>query len=74
MPRLITGSLEEYEAALMDLTNTPESLRALRRRLESAAPSSPLFDTPAFVRDLEGAYRRMAAGAADGAAGEAGMS
>ncbi|MDR2856240.1 MAG: hypothetical protein LBV50_00125, partial [Novosphingobium sp.] len=74
MPRLITGSLEEYEAALMDLTNTPESLRALRRRLESAAPSSPLFDTPAFVRDLEGAYRRMVAGAADGAAGEAGMS
>jgi predicted O-linked N-acetylglucosamine transferase (SPINDLY family) len=59
LSELITETPLDYEARLVELTNAPERLRALRQGLESAVRHSRLFDTHSFVRGLEEAYRRM---------------
>lgn len=59
LPELVTDSLEQYEAVALRLARDPQELSASRRRLERNRVSDPLFDTPAFVRRLEAAYRQM---------------
>ncbi len=59
MPKLITRSLEDYEARALHLARNPRELAALRARLSANRTIAPLFDTPAFTRHLESAYRQM---------------
>lgn len=58
LPELITTSLADYERVALDLALHPGSLKPLRERLRHRE-SLPLFDTPAFCRHVEAAYRRM---------------
>lgn len=56
---LITTNLHDYEALALRLALEPAVLQAFRDRLALARDSAPLFDTPAFARNLEALYREM---------------
>lgn len=53
LPELITHSLPEYAEKAAALLADSAALPALRRRLEAARHTAPLWDTPALVRALE---------------------
>ena len=59
MPELITGSLAEYEALALALARDKNRLSSLRQRLQQNRGTSPLFNTNAYRRGLESAYRTM---------------
>lgn len=59
LPELVTESLADYEALALRLTREPETLAALRTRLNVNRASAPLFDSTRFTRHLENAYRTM---------------
>ena len=59
LSELVTYSLEEYERRAVELITAPTRLGELRRQLEAARPSSPLFDTAGYCRNLEAAYEVM---------------
>lgn len=59
LPQLITTSLEEYEELALNLARAPERLASIRAGLTRDRESLPLFDTPAYCRQLEAAYRQM---------------
>jgi predicted O-linked N-acetylglucosamine transferase (SPINDLY family) len=56
---LVTTSLEEYERLALKLARNRNHLDSLRARLTSKPEALPLFDTPAFCKHLERAYRHM---------------
>lgn len=58
LAELVTGSRSEYEQLALALARDPGRLRALRTRLLANRHSAPLFDTRAFTRHIEEAYRR----------------
>lgn len=58
MPELICGSWAEYENRAVSLATDGGELGRLRKAV-AASRSSPLFDTEAFVADLELAYEHM---------------
>jgi protein O-GlcNAc transferase len=62
LPELVVRSDEECERLAVHLASHREELTALRARLAEGRSACPLFDTPQFVRDLERAYERVAAG------------
>ena len=62
---LATPDRKSYIARAVELARVPERAQALRERVR-AARRSPLFDARSRVRDIEAAYRRMAARARDG--------
>jgi protein O-GlcNAc transferase len=66
LPELVTGTLEDYERLAAELAADPTRLAALRQRLIASRDTLPLFDTPAFARDIEQAYRTMWQGHAQG--------
>lgn len=53
LPELVTHSLQDYEALAVALGNDRPRMAALRARLAANRDTSPLFDTPRFVRDYE---------------------
>jgi predicted O-linked N-acetylglucosamine transferase (SPINDLY family) len=53
LPELVTHTLEDYEALAIALGNDRTRMDALRARLAANRDTSPLFDTPRFVRDYE---------------------
>lgn len=59
MAELVTRHLDEYQQRALELAGDPAELQRLRQRLEASRATTPLFDTVAFVRDLENAYRTM---------------
>jgi predicted O-linked N-acetylglucosamine transferase (SPINDLY family) len=59
LAELIADSPADYEARVYRLAAEPQRLRALRARIEAGVRQSPLFDTAAFCRHLESAYRTM---------------
>jgi protein O-GlcNAc transferase len=59
LPELITHSLEEYEHRALQLAREPQRLGELRERLAAHRLTQPLFDTKAYTRALESAYRTM---------------
>jgi predicted O-linked N-acetylglucosamine transferase (SPINDLY family) len=59
MPELMTGSLEEYERTALALARDPQSLIALRQKLEEKRDTSSLFDLPKLTGNIEAAYARM---------------
>jgi predicted O-linked N-acetylglucosamine transferase (SPINDLY family) len=56
---LIADSPERFVEIATRLAADRERLRTLRRELRQMMKTSPLCDGPAFVRDLEAAYRAM---------------
>ncbi|HEX8544860.1 MAG TPA: tetratricopeptide repeat protein [Pseudomonas sp.] len=60
LPELITTTLAEYEERAVELATQGELLSGLRQRLQEGRASSPLFDTPRFVRDFEDAISSVA--------------
>jgi predicted O-linked N-acetylglucosamine transferase (SPINDLY family) len=56
---LVTHSFGEYEALALKLARDPVELSALRARLARNRDATALFDTPAYARGLEEAYRTM---------------
>ena len=59
LPELITESLEDYESLAAALARNPALLA--RHRAKLANTTCPLFDTARFTRNLEAAFRTMAA-------------
>lgn len=59
LPELITRSREEYEERAVDLARHRERLAALKRKLDNARLTAPLFDTTRFTRELEAAYEAI---------------
>jgi predicted O-linked N-acetylglucosamine transferase (SPINDLY family) len=59
VPDTICDSVEAYEAKVMELA-THESIRCdIRRRIEQARHTSPLFSGERIARDIEALYERM---------------
>ncbi len=59
LPELVTSSLEEYEQLALRLAHSPVEVAALKVKLAKNRDTTPLFDTPRYTRNLEGAYRYM---------------
>jgi protein O-GlcNAc transferase len=59
MHELVTGNAGDYERKVIELATAPGKLRDLRRKLQETRDRCTLFDTPLFVRNLEGAYEDM---------------
>jgi protein O-GlcNAc transferase len=59
LPELVTTDLAAYEQLAVQLSASPEPLRALRARLAANRATFPLFDTVRFCRHLESAYETM---------------
>jgi protein O-GlcNAc transferase len=58
-PMLACASLEEYERLALELARDAPRLRAIRRKIQSARRSAPLFDSQGFTRHLEAAFGTM---------------
>ncbi len=56
---LATRSLVDYEDLAVDLAKDPARMAALRERTRTDVHKSPLFQTAAYTRHLEAAYRTM---------------
>jgi predicted O-linked N-acetylglucosamine transferase (SPINDLY family) len=56
---MITDSLQHYEERALRLATEPAELARLRARLAQNRLTHPLFDTDAYRRHLEAAYRLM---------------
>jgi predicted O-linked N-acetylglucosamine transferase (SPINDLY family) len=59
LPELLTNTVEDYEARAIDLAQNPESLAAIRNKLESNRTTMPLFDGKLFARHLEAGYEAI---------------
>ncbi len=59
LSELITTSLDEYEELAVSLALDAEKLQALKKYMTDTRDTCALFDTPAFTRGLEDAYRTM---------------
>ena len=60
LPDLITTTLEEYEQRAVQIGNQPARAASYKRYLAESGHSSPLFDIPAIVRDIEHEFERLA--------------
>jgi protein O-GlcNAc transferase len=59
LPDLITNTAEEYEELAFRLATERELLDSIKQRLVRNRATSSLFDTAAFTKHLEAAYRMM---------------
>ncbi len=59
MPELVCATLGEYRDKALALARNPEELARIRSKLKQGRGSTPLFDTPRFIRNLETAYELM---------------
>jgi predicted O-linked N-acetylglucosamine transferase (SPINDLY family) len=59
LPELVTRNLADYEALALKLAHEPQTLAALRAKLERNRSTHPLFDTARLCRHVEAAYRMM---------------
>ncbi len=53
LPELAAPSWQAYEDLAVELANQPKKLKTLKTRLAKQRDTCALFDSPAFVRDLE---------------------
>jgi protein O-GlcNAc transferase len=59
LPEMAVAGLSVYEETAVRLAQDREALADLRARVAAARTSSPLYDTPRMVRDLERAFLAM---------------
>jgi predicted O-linked N-acetylglucosamine transferase (SPINDLY family) len=60
LPDLVTFSLPEYEQRAIQIGQQPARATSYKRYLAEFGRSSPLFDMPALVRDMESQFEQMA--------------
>jgi len=60
LPELVAGSLAEYATQALRLSQDPDELGKVRRRLYENRLTTPLFDSDLYIRDFETALVRMA--------------
>ncbi len=56
---LITTTEDEFIELASNLANNPRKLLELKQKLRSNIPTSPLFDSEKFCRDLEHAFKKV---------------
>jgi predicted O-linked N-acetylglucosamine transferase (SPINDLY family) len=59
LPELITSTQKEYETLAIELAMNPQRLAGIKSKLIEGRLTTPLFDTPLFVKNLESTYMRM---------------
>jgi len=59
MSELIMNSADSYQAMALDLAMNPEKLLGIRIRMQENGKSQPLFDSKAYVRDLESTFQKL---------------
>jgi predicted O-linked N-acetylglucosamine transferase (SPINDLY family) len=60
LPELATNTLADYERLAVLLGRQPARVASYKRYLAEQGRSSPLFNLPQIVRDIETAYERLA--------------
>jgi predicted O-linked N-acetylglucosamine transferase (SPINDLY family) len=60
LPDLVTDSLAGYEKLAVDIGRNPNRAASYRRYLAEHGRTSPLFDVPQIVRDLEAEFEKLA--------------
>ncbi len=60
LPELVTETLADYERLAVQLARQPARVASYKRYLAEHGRGSALFDVPAFVRDLEAEFERLA--------------
>ena len=66
IPEGVCGSVEAYEAQVMELATDAKLRQSVRERVERARRTSSLFDGSKIARDIEALYERMWARAVAG--------
>ena len=69
LPDLVTDTLSDYETLAVTLGRQPARVVSYKRYLAEHGRSSPLFDVPQIVRDIEAHFERLALAARAAAAG-----
>jgi len=59
LTELITKTNEQYEKTAIDLATKPSKLKSIKDKLEKNLTTSPLYDTPLYVKQIESAYKSM---------------
>lgn len=59
LPQLVTESLQAYEARALALAKNADQLVSIKTHLREKREKLPLFDTPAFTKQLEDLYQQM---------------
>ncbi len=59
LPELVARSQDDYERKAIGWALNPGSLRDLRQKLQGNRLTTPLYDTPRFVRHIEEAFVQM---------------
>lgn len=59
MPDTVCDSVEAYEAKVLELAHDQDKRLAIRRHIEAARLTSPLFSGAHIARDIEDLYTRM---------------
>jgi predicted O-linked N-acetylglucosamine transferase (SPINDLY family) len=57
LPELITETQEQYEALAIELAQNHEQFSQIKNKLINNLPTTPLFNTKCFARNIEAAYR-----------------
>ena len=57
----MTSNLQDYEAKALQLARSPDTLAAIRCRLEEGRATNTLFDSTRYTRQLESAFLQMLA-------------
>ncbi|HEY9108480.1 MAG TPA: acetylglucosamine transferase [Roseateles sp.] len=60
LPDLVTTTIEEYEQRAVQIGNQPARAASYKRYLAECGHTSPLFDIPTLVRDIEREFERLA--------------
>ena len=53
LDELVTRSVEEYEALILELATKPEKLKAIKEKLAKSLTSKPVFDTKTYTQNFE---------------------
>jgi predicted O-linked N-acetylglucosamine transferase (SPINDLY family) len=56
LPELITSSRKDYENLAVELATNPEKLKDIKDKLLVNLPTSPLYNTKLFTKNIESAY------------------
>jgi predicted O-linked N-acetylglucosamine transferase (SPINDLY family) len=59
LSKLITKNRRDYESLAVELASYPEKLQAIKNKLLVNVPTSSLFNSKLFTKNLESAYRTI---------------
>ena len=59
LSELIAKTNKQYEKIAIDLATKPSKMKNIKDKLETNLTSSPLYNTPLYVKQIETAYMTM---------------